>query len=97
LVVAAQLSFLHRFLFLIFIFLSFLNSQFEFNHGCEFVLNLNVQNKHTSMVVFYLLGTCSQMLRLEGKQKYQREAKTNAQCVITGEHVNSTGVLFTYL
>jgi hypothetical protein len=31
-----------------------LNSQFEFNHGCEFVLNLNVQNKHTSMVVFYL-------------------------------------------
>jgi hypothetical protein len=28
---------------------------------------------------------------LEGKQKYQREAKTNAQCVITG------GVLFTYL
>jgi hypothetical protein len=30
-------------------------------------------------------------LRLEGKQKYQREAKTNAQCVITGEHVNSTG------
>jgi hypothetical protein len=24
-------------------------------------------------------------LRLEGKQKYQREAKTNAQCVITGE------------
>jgi hypothetical protein len=36
-------------------------------------------------------------LRLEGKQKYQREAKTNAQCVITGEHVNSTGVLFTYL
>jgi hypothetical protein len=36
-------------------------------------------------------------LRLGGKQKYQREAKTNAQCVITGEHVNSTGVLFTYL
>jgi hypothetical protein len=36
-------------------------------------------------------------LRLEGKQKYQREAKTNAQCAITGEHVNSTGVLFTYL
>jgi hypothetical protein len=36
-------------------------------------------------------------LRLEGKQKYQREAKTNAQCVITGEQVNSTGVLFTYL
>jgi hypothetical protein len=36
-------------------------------------------------------------LRLEGKQKYQREAKTNAQCVITGEPVNSTGVLFTYL
>jgi hypothetical protein len=34
-------------------------------------------------------------LRLEGKQKYQRE--TNAQCVITGKHVNSTGVLFTYL
>ena len=30
-------------------------------------------------------------LRLEGKQKYQREAKTNAQCVITGEPVNSTG------
>jgi hypothetical protein len=24
-------------------------------------------------------------LRLEGKQKYQREAKANAQCVITGE------------
>jgi hypothetical protein len=24
-------------------------------------------------------------LRLEGKQKYQREAKTNAQCVITGK------------
>jgi hypothetical protein len=36
-------------------------------------------------------------LRLEGKQKYQREAKTNAQCVITEKHVNSTGVLFTYL
>jgi hypothetical protein len=36
-------------------------------------------------------------LRLEGKQKYQREAKANAQCVIIGEHVNSTGVLFTYL
>ena len=36
-------------------------------------------------------------LRLEEKQKYQREAKTNTQCVITGEHVNSTGVLFTYL
>jgi hypothetical protein len=36
-------------------------------------------------------------LRLEGKQKYQREAKTNAQCVITGESVNSTRVLFTYL
>jgi hypothetical protein len=36
-------------------------------------------------------------LRLEGKQKYQREAKTNAQCVITREPVNSTGVLFTYL
>jgi hypothetical protein len=36
-------------------------------------------------------------LRLEGKRKYQREAKTNAQCVITGKHVNSTGVLFTYL
>jgi hypothetical protein len=35
--------------------------------------------------------------RLEGKQKYQREAKANAQCVITGERVNSTGVLFTYL
>jgi hypothetical protein len=35
-------------------------------------------------------------LRLEGKQKYQREAKTNAQCVITEKHVNSTGVLFTY-
>jgi hypothetical protein len=31
-----------------------LNSQFEFNYGCEFVLKLNVQNKHTSMVVFYL-------------------------------------------
>jgi hypothetical protein len=36
-------------------------------------------------------------LQLEGKQKYQREAKTNAQYAITGEHVNSTGVLFTYL
>jgi hypothetical protein len=36
-------------------------------------------------------------LRLEEKQKYQRDAKTNVQCVITGEHVNSTGVLFTYL
>jgi hypothetical protein len=36
-------------------------------------------------------------LRLEEKQKYRREAKTNAQCVITGKHVNSTGVLFTYL
>jgi hypothetical protein len=36
-------------------------------------------------------------LWLEGKQKYQHEAKTNAQCEITGEHVNSTGVLFTYL
>jgi hypothetical protein len=36
-------------------------------------------------------------LRLEEKQKYQRDAKTNGQCVITGEHVNSTGVLFTYL
>jgi hypothetical protein len=24
-------------------------------------------------------------LRLEEKQKYQREAKANAQCVITGE------------
>jgi hypothetical protein len=44
-----------------------------------------------------MLGTCSQMLRLEGKQKYQREAKTNAQGVITGERVNSTWVLFTYL
>jgi hypothetical protein len=31
-------------------------------------------------------------LRLEGKQKYQREAKANAQCVITGERVNSTVV-----
>jgi hypothetical protein len=31
-----------------------LNSQFEFNYRCEFVLKLNVQNKHTSMVVFYL-------------------------------------------
>jgi hypothetical protein len=36
-------------------------------------------------------------LRLEGKQKYQCEAKINAQCAITGEHLNSTGVLFTYL
>jgi hypothetical protein len=36
-------------------------------------------------------------LWLEEKQKYQREAKTNTQCVITGEHVNSTWVLFTYL
>ena len=36
-------------------------------------------------------------LRLEGKQKYQRETKTNAQCVTTGEPVNSMGVLFTYL
>jgi hypothetical protein len=36
-------------------------------------------------------------LWLEEKQKYQRDAKTNAQCVITGEHVNSTEVLFTYL
>jgi hypothetical protein len=36
-------------------------------------------------------------LRLEGKQKYQREAKTNAQCVIIGKHVNGTWVLFTYL
>jgi hypothetical protein len=36
-------------------------------------------------------------LRLEGMQKYQHEAKTNAQCAITGEHVKSTGVLFTYL
>jgi hypothetical protein len=36
-------------------------------------------------------------LLFEGKQKYQREAKTNAQCVITREYVNSTGVLFTYL
>jgi hypothetical protein len=36
-------------------------------------------------------------LRIEEKQKYQREAKANAQCVITGEHVNNTGVLFTYL
>jgi hypothetical protein len=36
-------------------------------------------------------------LRLEGKRKYQREAKANAQCAITGKHVNSTGVLFTYL
>jgi hypothetical protein len=36
-------------------------------------------------------------LRLEGKQKYQREAKTNAQYVITEKHVHSTGVLFTYL
>jgi hypothetical protein len=36
-------------------------------------------------------------LRHEGKQKYQREAKTNAQCVITEKHVNSTGVLFTDL
>jgi hypothetical protein len=26
-----------------------LNSQFEFNYGCEFVLKLNVQNKHTSV------------------------------------------------
>jgi hypothetical protein len=31
-------------------------------------------------------------LRLEGKQKYQREAKTNAQCLITGKHVNNTWV-----
>jgi hypothetical protein len=29
-------------------------------------------------------------LWLEGKQKYQREAKTNAQCVVTREHMNST-------
>jgi hypothetical protein len=36
-------------------------------------------------------------LWLEEKQKYQCEAKTNTQCVITGEPVNSTGVLFTYL
>jgi hypothetical protein len=36
-------------------------------------------------------------LRLGEKQKYQREAKTNAQCVITRVHVNSMGVLFTYL
>jgi hypothetical protein len=36
-------------------------------------------------------------LRLEGKQKYQREAKTNAQYVITEKRVNSTWVLFTYL
>jgi hypothetical protein len=36
-------------------------------------------------------------LRLEGNQKYQRETKTNAQCAITGEHVNNIGVLFTYL
>jgi hypothetical protein len=36
-------------------------------------------------------------LRLEGKQKYQREEETNVQCVITEKHVNSTGVLFTYL
>jgi hypothetical protein len=36
-------------------------------------------------------------LWLEEKQKYQCEAKTNIQCAITGEHVNSTGVLFTYL
>jgi hypothetical protein len=36
-------------------------------------------------------------LRLEEKKKYQCEAKTNIQCAITGEHVNSTGVLFTYL
>jgi hypothetical protein len=49
-------------LFLLFFLFSFsdfhsrfiLNSQFEFNYGCEFVLKLNVQNKHTSMVVFYL-------------------------------------------
>jgi ribosomal protein L34E len=34
---------------------------------------------------------------LKKRKKYQRKAKTNAQCVITGEHVNSTGVLFTYL
>jgi hypothetical protein len=31
-------------------------------------------------------------LRLEGQQKYKREAKANAQCVITGERVNSTVV-----
>jgi hypothetical protein len=36
-------------------------------------------------------------LRLEGKQKYQREAKQMPNGVITGEHVNRTGVLFTYL
>jgi hypothetical protein len=36
-------------------------------------------------------------LWLEGKQKYQRKAKTNAQCVIIGERVNNTWVLFTYL
>jgi hypothetical protein len=36
-------------------------------------------------------------LWLEEKQKYQREAKANVQCVITGEHVISTAVLFTYL
>jgi hypothetical protein len=36
-------------------------------------------------------------LQLEEKQKYQRDAKTNVQCVSTKERVNSTGVLFTYL
>jgi hypothetical protein len=42
-------------------------------------------------------NTIQMYLRLEGKQKYQREVKTNTQCVITGKHVNSIGVLFTYL
>jgi hypothetical protein len=42
-------------------------------------------------------NTIQMYLRLEGKQKYQREVKTNTQCVITGERVNSTGGLFTYL
>jgi hypothetical protein len=35
-------------------------------------------------------------LRLEGKKKYQREAKANAQCIITGAH-EQYRVLFTYL
>ena len=36
-------------------------------------------------------------LRLEGKQKYQREAKTNAQCAITGEREQYWGTVHLFI
>jgi hypothetical protein len=36
-------------------------------------------------------------LRLEGKQKYQREAKANAQCVITGAREQYGGTVHLFI